>query len=139
MNRYMHNKLILNNENGDDYVPKTGDKIIFSRTDYDEGYVNGDMGIITGLSNHVMNVNLEGYPITVSRKSMADVEFGYSYTIHKSQGSENPIIIIYLPEKMKHMMTNSLCIQQSQERETQLLLFMKMILWRHVFIINQMQ
>ena len=108
MNRYMHNKLILNDENGDDYIPKTGDKIIFSRTDYDEGYVNGDMGIITGLSNHVMNVNLEGYPITVSRKSMADVEFGYSYTIHKSQGSENPIIIIYLPEKMKHMMTNSL-------------------------------
>ena len=108
MNRYMHNKLILNDENGDDYIPKTGDKIIFSRTDYDEGYVNGDMGIITGLTNHVMNVNLEGYPITVSRKSMADVEFGYSYTIHKSQGSENPIIIIYLPEKMKHMMTNSL-------------------------------
>lgn len=108
MNRYMHNKLILNDENDDDYIPKTGDKIIFSRTDYDEGYVNGDMGIITGLSNHVMNVNLEGYPITVSRKSMADVEFGYSYTIHKSQGSENPIIIIYLPEKMKHMMTNSL-------------------------------
>lgn len=108
MNRYMHNKLILNDENGDDYIPKTGDKIIFSRTDYDEGYVNGDMGIITGLSNHVMNVNLEGYHITVSRKSMADVEFGYSYTIHKSQGSENPIIIIYLPEKMKHMMTNSL-------------------------------
>lgn len=108
MNRYMHNKLIFNDENGEDYVPKMGDKIIFSRTDYDEGYVNGDMGIITSLSDHVMNVNLEGYPLTISRKSMADVEFGYSYTIHKSQGSENPVIIIYLPEKMKHMMTNSL-------------------------------
>lgn len=107
MNLFVHNDIVHANEENNT-VPRENDKIIFEKTNYEMGYVNGDLGIIESVTKSIASINLEGEFIQIPRKNMADLNFAYSYTIHKSQGSESSIIIIYLPEKMKHMMTNPL-------------------------------
>ena len=88
--------------------PLKNDKVIFTKTDYDSGYVNGDVGKIIELTQHQIRINLDGAIITVERSAMQDLSLAYSYTIHKSQGSEYPVVIIYLPDGMSHMMSRSL-------------------------------
>lgn len=107
INQYMHQ---LAHPELDNVHPgiMVGDKVIFTRTDYQRGYSNGDIGIIRQMDNKEIvfwNGTDEMY---FSKSALADITMAYSYTIHKSQGSENPVVIIYLPEKMAHMMTRSL-------------------------------
>ena len=134
MNKYVHSNIVFN-ENDGNKVSSTmqpGDKIIFTQNVYetvysddvlyydDHGdpvfesrsvplYVNGEMGIIKHLtSNDVIIDDGTGEEKILPRTSLSDAELSYSYTIHKSQGSENPIIIIYLPHDKKDMLTNAL-------------------------------
>ena len=73
-----------------------GDKVIFTRTDYDGGYFNGDQGYLRGYSKGHDVVSVDGEEKTVSYST--DISLAYSITIHKSQGSEYDEVIINIPE-----------------------------------------
>ncbi len=107
MNQYAH-QYVHNNFKDLDPGIMMGDKVIFTRTEYESGYVNGDIGIVTHLNSEDITIYNDMEEITVPRSAINDLSFAYSYTIHKSQGSENDIVIIYLPDEMSHMMTNAL-------------------------------
>lgn len=107
MNLFVHAQIV--HKNIPDIGPQISvhDKVIFNHTNYELGYVNGDIGIVESLDKDEIVVDI-GEELTLPSDSIHDMELGYAYTIHKSQGSENNIILIYLSEEMAHMMTRSL-------------------------------
>ena len=85
-----------------------GDKVIFTRNNYEAGYFNGDMGIVTELFPEKLHINVNGNILDVKREEMQDVQLAYAVTIHKSQGSEYNTVIIVLPEKPRNMLTKNI-------------------------------
>lgn len=107
MNQYVHQK-VHGNISDLSKRPMVGDKIMFTSTDYNKGYVNGDIGMLRHMTkNHFVFDDFEN-TTTIPISEMKNVTLAYSYTIHKSQGSENEHVIIFLPDEMAHMMTRSL-------------------------------
>lgn len=90
------------------YVYHVGDKVIFSRNNYDKGYYNGDIGIILQINRNGFSVGLGEDIIRVSGKSLMEVSPAFAITVHKSQGSEAGEILILLSDEYKSMMTKNL-------------------------------
>ncbi len=89
---------------------RVGDKVIQTRNNYDKGVFNGDIG-------HIRAIDSEPVKITVAfDENLVDYEPGeldelqlaYAITIHKSQGSEFPCVIIPLAMAQFIMLERSL-------------------------------
>ena len=77
---------------------KEGDKIMQTRNNYDLDIFNGDMGIVKKIckEENKMSAKFENGIQEFSRTDCADLALAYAISIHKSQGSEFPIVIIPL-------------------------------------------
>ena len=75
---------------------KTGDKVIQTRNNYDKNIFNGDFGRITGVDNRNNGVTAEfdRRAVNFERIDLYDLKLAYATSIHKSQGSEFPIVVI---------------------------------------------
>ncbi len=79
---------------------KKGDKVIHIENNYDLGVMNGTIGFVEELYNenneeqNVLAVDYDGRKIVYTLKDIEQIKLAYSVTIHKSQGSEFPIVII---------------------------------------------
>ena len=75
-----------------------GDKVIQLKNNYDKNIFNGDLGFVQDIdnenSNVTINFNNEEHVLTL--KDCLDLKLAYAISIHKSQGSEFPIVIIPL-------------------------------------------
>ena len=88
---------------------RVGDKIIFQHTDYQKGYINGDMGMILSYSPEgEMLVELSDGRICVDREDYCNMDLAYAVTVHKSEGSTYRKVIIVLPEEAQNMMSRRL-------------------------------
>ncbi len=61
------------------------------------GVFNGDMGIIRTINSFAENITVEfdeGRLVTYPFKQLEELELAYAVTIHKSQGSEYPAVVI---------------------------------------------
>lgn len=77
-----------------------GDKVIFTKNNRKEGYVNGDIGKVIRAEIEYMDVLLdgnEGKVIHVKEDIYDDIMLAYALTIHKSQGSEYNRVMIIIP------------------------------------------
>lgn len=81
------------------YEYKVGDKVVFTVNNYKEGYCNGDIGIISGVTDEGIVVSLDGVNICLILKQMDDILPGFVLTIHKAQGAESEELIILLPDQ----------------------------------------
>ncbi len=78
------------------------DKVMQIRNDYDKEVFNGDIGVI----NHVdmeereLTVNFDGREVVYDVSELEELALAYAVTIHKSQGSEYPIVV--MPFTMSH-------------------------------------
>lgn len=77
---------------------KVGDKVIQTRNNYDKAIFNGDLGKIVSIQEETgtMQVDFEGQLTELERMEMGDLSLAYAISIHKSQGSEFPIVIMPL-------------------------------------------
>ena len=73
-----------------------GDKIIQIINNYDKEVFNGDMGIIEHIhtENHSLQIRFEDRLVDYDFSEMDEITLAYAISIHKSQGSEYPVVII---------------------------------------------
>lgn len=75
------------------------------------GVFNGDMGIVKEINSFAEEVTVEfdeSRLITYSFKQLEELELAYAITIHKSQGSEYPAVVIPLLTGPKMLMNRNL-------------------------------
>jgi exodeoxyribonuclease V alpha subunit len=84
------------------YVYRQGDKVMQIRNNYDKNVFNGDIGYITGVdeSERTLLVTFDEKAVEYDISELDELVLAYAVTIHKSQGSEFPIVVI--PVTMKH-------------------------------------
>jgi exodeoxyribonuclease V alpha subunit len=71
-----------------------GDKVIQTKNNYDLGVFNGDTGKIIDFTNATITLDFDGWSIDYDRDQAMDLQLAYALTIHKSQGSEFPVVIM---------------------------------------------
>lgn len=83
-------------------VFRPGDKVIQTVNNYDLNVFNGDIGLVehAGYDGGQLLVNFMDRKVTYMKEDAYDLKLAYSITIHKSQGSEFPVVII--PVTMQH-------------------------------------
>ena len=89
---------------------RIGDKVIQTRNNYDKGIFNGDTGIIKSISpdRSGLTVEFAGESVEFTKGELGELQLAYAISIHKSQGSEYPIVIIPLLKQHYMMLQRNL-------------------------------
>ncbi len=114
LNRVLQEK--LNPERGGteltrgDRVFRTGDKVMQLRNDYDKSVFNGDIGVLAGIDADAgtVRVDFEGRIAVYERAELDQLVHAYAVSVHKSQGSEYPAVVIPLATQHYMMLQRSL-------------------------------
>lgn len=69
---------------------------------------NGDTGIVRRITDDGMEIDFGEHTAEFNKDMCDNLTLGYSYTIHKSQGSEMPVVIIPVLNEMKIMWKRNL-------------------------------
>ena len=79
---------------------RVGDRVIHRRNNYDLGVFNGDIGVIEEINNEELTCVVSFFPdqrlVEYKREDISELDLSYAITIHKSQGSEFPCVVIAL-------------------------------------------
>lgn len=76
---------------------RIGDKVIQTRNNYDKNVYNGDTGIIRAIAADRSGLTVEfDEAIEYTKGELSEIQHAFAISIHKSQGSEYPIVIIPL-------------------------------------------
>ncbi|MFO0611114.1 MAG: ATP-dependent RecD-like DNA helicase [Polyangiaceae bacterium] len=83
-------------------VFRLGDKVMQLKNDYEREVYNGDIGWIASLDaeNRTMSVRFDDRLVAYQEGDLDDLVLAYATSIHKSQGSEYPAVVI--PMLMNH-------------------------------------
>ncbi len=83
---------------------KTGDKVMQTSNNYDKGVFNGDMGRIAKVnySERKFLVSFDGELVEYEFYEAEQLNLSYAVTVHKSQGSEFPAVV--MPMLAQHYM-----------------------------------
>ncbi|MBF0465748.1 MAG: ATP-dependent RecD-like DNA helicase [Nitrospirae bacterium] len=75
---------------------RVGDKVMQIVNNYDKEVFNGDIGRINDINEELqeLKINFYGRLVTYDYKELDEVYLAYAISIHKSQGSEYPAVII---------------------------------------------
>lgn len=81
---------------------KSGDKVMQVRNNYDKDVFNGDIGRIVALDreHQRVRVNFDGRIVEYDFSELDEIQLSYAISVHKSQGSEYPAVI--LPVHTQH-------------------------------------
>ncbi|MBK9261078.1 MAG: ATP-dependent RecD-like DNA helicase [Polyangiaceae bacterium] len=75
---------------------RLGDKVMQLRNDYEREVFNGDIGKISAIDAEAstMMVTFDGKDVTYETGDLDDLVLAYATSIHKSQGSEYPAVVV---------------------------------------------
>jgi exodeoxyribonuclease V alpha subunit len=75
---------------------RVGDKVMQTSNDYQKDVFNGDIGRIVSLDEQEQEllVRFEGQEVVYDFKELDELTLCYATTVHKSQGSEYPAVVV---------------------------------------------
>ena len=85
-----------------------GDKVMQTMNDYEREVWNGDLGRIERVQSGVTYVSFEGRKTSYRDDELDPLVLAYAATIHKSQGSEFPAVVVVMHGSHHVMLTRSL-------------------------------
>jgi exodeoxyribonuclease V alpha subunit len=77
---------------------RLGDKIMQTKNDYEREAFNGDIGVVVGVDteHRKLTVRFDQRDVEYDDPSLSSLTLAYATSIHKSQGSEYPAVVIPL-------------------------------------------
>jgi exodeoxyribonuclease V alpha subunit len=87
-----------------------GDKVMQTANDYERGVYNGDLGVVfaINLEESELTATFDGREVTYGFGELDELVLAYATTIHKSQGSEYPAVVIPLVTQHYTMLARNL-------------------------------
>jgi exodeoxyribonuclease V alpha subunit len=84
------------------YSFRKGDRVMQIRNNYDKNVFNGDLGYIhdVNMEDRTLIVDFDGTLVEYEVSDLDELSLAYANSIHKSQGSEYPIVV--MPILMNH-------------------------------------
>ena len=89
---------------------RAGDRVMQLRNNYDKDVFNGDIGFVKEVdtANRSLIVLFDGRPVEYGSGDLDELVLAYATTIHKSQGSEYPAVILILHRQHYMMLERNL-------------------------------
>jgi exodeoxyribonuclease V alpha subunit len=87
-----------------------GDKVMQIENDYDKEVYNGDLGLVSRIEveESELTVDFDGREVIYGFAELDELVLAYATTIHKSQGSEYPAVVIPLTTQHYVMLQRNL-------------------------------
>lgn len=111
-------------------IYRKGDKVIHLINDAESNVFNGDLGYITDLvpakytdsKQDELTINFEGNEVTYPRNEWYKIRLAYAMSIHKSQGSEFPVVILPITSSSRRMLKRNLIYTAITRAKSKLIL-----------------
>lgn len=93
---------------------RVGDRVMQTQNNYDIRVMNGDVGeissIYTNSGEYIIEVQYpdKETPVQYTEKIVDELELAFAMTIHKSQGSEFPVVIMPVHREFNRMLSKNL-------------------------------
>lgn len=89
---------------------RVSDKVIQTRNNYEKEIFNGDIGHIAEITTEPVTIYVmfDGQSVTYEPGELDELQLAYAITIHKSQGSEFPAIVVPLASQHYMMLQRNL-------------------------------
>lgn len=89
---------------------RAGDKVMQVENDYDKEVYNGEVGIVAAIDRQHDEIRIEfdGRTVHYAADELEELALAYAITIHKSQGSEYPAVVIPLSMQHRRMLHRNL-------------------------------
>lgn len=74
---------------------RVGDRVIQLQNDYEREVFNGDLGVVAQIDpiEQAVTVDFDSRPVTYDYADLNEIALAWSISVHKSQGSEYPVVI----------------------------------------------
>lgn len=79
-----------------DMAFRAGDKVMQTKNNYEKKVFNGDIGRVWELMSGKMTVRYPDWDATYEAGQMDELTLAYAMSVHKSQGSEYPVVVLPL-------------------------------------------
>jgi exodeoxyribonuclease V alpha subunit len=89
-------------------VYRVGDRVICTKNRYDVEVFNGDIGRILEANDQQLTIRFDGRTVSWDRSELAMLDLAYAITVHKSQGSEYPAVVLALHSSHSIMLQRNL-------------------------------